>query len=166
MQSDWAWRLPSLLQVVPCTLQILFMPLLPESPRWLITHGRREEALSILEEFHGESTSGKYTSLHPTRSRSESAPEGDYPESEGFFLDEDAADASNLRLDIARAEFTEIEETLELELRNSKKSWMAMFDTWGMRRRLLICTFLGISTQWSGNGLVSCVQPPSILRSK
>jgi len=28
-------------------------------------------------------------------------------------------------------------------------------ETPGMRRRLLICSFLGLSTQWSGNGLIS-----------
>lgn len=159
MDSDLAWRLPSLLQIVPSALQIIFMPLLPESPRWLIAQGRREEALSILEEYHGEASTDQYTSLASIRSRrdSEESPE-DGEQAAGRYhveADEENVDAPGVGLEFVMAEFTEIEETLELELRSSKTSWMAMLDTWGMRRRLLICTFLGISTQWSGNGLVS-----------
>jgi hypothetical protein len=37
----------------------------------------------------------------------------------------------------------------------SKQSWMDMFNTSGMRRRVIICSFLGLFTQWSGNGLIS-----------
>ncbi|KAF9035343.1 general substrate transporter [Hymenopellis radicata] len=48
MDSNWGWRIPSLVQIVPSFLQIGFIFFLPESPRWLIAHGRGEEAYGIL----------------------------------------------------------------------------------------------------------------------
>jgi MFS family permease len=32
--SNWAWRIPSFLQICPSLLQLTFVFLLPESPRW------------------------------------------------------------------------------------------------------------------------------------
>ncbi|KAK2059127.1 general substrate transporter [Colletotrichum caudatum] len=54
IQSDWAWRIPSLLQICPSLLQIAFVMFLPESPRWLITKDRAEEANEILIKYHAE----------------------------------------------------------------------------------------------------------------
>ncbi|KIW56170.1 hypothetical protein PV05_04849 [Exophiala xenobiotica] len=48
IMSSWAWRLPSLIQVVPALLCLLVLPFIPESPRWLMYHGREEEALEVL----------------------------------------------------------------------------------------------------------------------
>lgn len=45
--------------------------------------------------------------------------------------------------------------TIQLELEGSKKSWLDLFNTAGMRRRVLITTMLGLFTQWSGNTLIS-----------
>lgn len=42
-----------------------------------------------------------------------------------------------------------------MELEESKQSWLDMFRTAGMRRRLFISAFLGLFTQWSGNTLIS-----------
>ncbi|KAF9881638.1 MFS sugar transporter [Colletotrichum karsti] len=52
--SNWAWRIPSLLQICPSLLQIGFVFFLPESPRWLITQDRAEEASEILIKYHAE----------------------------------------------------------------------------------------------------------------
>ncbi|TEB32157.1 hexose transporter [Coprinellus micaceus] len=52
--TNWGWRLPSLLQVVPSALQIIFGYFLPESPRWLVARGRGEEAYEILAKYHAE----------------------------------------------------------------------------------------------------------------
>jgi MFS family permease len=54
IKSNWAWRVPSLLQLAPSVLQICFVFLLPESPRWLISHDRAEEAEAILIKYHAE----------------------------------------------------------------------------------------------------------------
>jgi hypothetical protein len=58
--GDWSWRVPSLLQIVPSVLQICTVFLLPESPRWLISKDRDDEAFAILTKYHAE---GDATSL-------------------------------------------------------------------------------------------------------
>lgn len=45
--SDWAWRLPSLLQAAIPVIVLFVLFFLPESPRWLAYQGRHEEALSV-----------------------------------------------------------------------------------------------------------------------
>ncbi|KAJ5928336.1 hypothetical protein N7466_007292 [Penicillium verhagenii] len=54
MLSSWSWRLPSLLQAVSSVFQLVMMILTPESPRWLVHKGRREEAYRILTKYHAE----------------------------------------------------------------------------------------------------------------
>lgn len=52
--GDWSWRVPSLLQIVPSLLQACTVFLLPESPRWLISKDRDDEAFAILTKYHAE----------------------------------------------------------------------------------------------------------------
>ncbi|KAJ5798285.1 uncharacterized protein N7503_007581 [Penicillium pulvis] len=54
MLSSWSWRLPSLLQAVSSIFQLVMMIFTPESPRWLVHKGRREEAYRILTKYHAE----------------------------------------------------------------------------------------------------------------
>ncbi|RFU26551.1 hypothetical protein B7463_g9784, partial [Scytalidium lignicola] len=54
--SGAQWRLPLAIQAIPalfCTVGILF---LPESPRWLISSERSEEALRIVQRLHRDET--------------------------------------------------------------------------------------------------------------
>jgi MFS family permease len=52
-QSEWSWRIPSIVQGALPFCQLLGIYWLPESPRWLVAHGRAEEARKILIKFHG-----------------------------------------------------------------------------------------------------------------
>jgi hypothetical protein len=58
IHTTWSWRIPSLLQAFPSSLQILFMFFCPESPRWLIAKDRPDEAYEILRKYHGEGDDG------------------------------------------------------------------------------------------------------------
>lgn len=116
IKSNWAWRVPSLLQLAPSLVQIIFVYFLPESPRWLISHDRVEEAEAVLIKYHAEGN----------------------PESE-----------------FVKGEIEQIRTTIQLESEASKKSWLDLVATSGMRRRTLITSMLGLFTQWSGNTLIS-----------
>ncbi|KAJ4352406.1 uncharacterized protein N0V89_007754 [Didymosphaeria variabile] len=52
--GNWSWRLPSLLQICPSLLQIATVFLIPESPRWLVSKDRDDEAFAILTKYHAE----------------------------------------------------------------------------------------------------------------
>ena len=52
--NSWAWRLPTLCQVVPALIQTSAIWFLDESPRWLCYKDRGDEAFAILVKHHGE----------------------------------------------------------------------------------------------------------------
>ncbi|KAI1846234.1 hypothetical protein JX265_010611 [Neoarthrinium moseri] len=54
IDGDASWRIPSALQGLPSLIQIIFIWFVPESPRWLVSKGRHEEALAMLVKYHGE----------------------------------------------------------------------------------------------------------------
>ena len=115
MTSNWGWRIPSFLQAVPSLLLVSLIWFLPESPRWLISRGRGNEAYAILVKYHAE---------------------GD--ESSEF----------------VKAEYTQIVETLEAELKIAQMNRKEVLLTPGMRKRMIIASFLGLALQGSGNGLI------------
>lgn len=90
--------------------------LIPESPRFLVSRDRREEAFQILVRYHAE---------------------------------------GNPSSPFVHAEMAQIESTIRIELANSKRSWLEMLSTSGMRKRVLVGSFLGLFTQWSGNTLIT-----------
>lgn len=52
MNSTWSWRIPSVLQGLPSIIQVLLIFTIPESPRWLVDHGRDEQAIKVLAVHH------------------------------------------------------------------------------------------------------------------
>ena len=57
MTTTWSWRIPSILQGIPSLLQLFLIWLIPESPRWLVSRGRDEQAIKVITRYHcnGES---------------------------------------------------------------------------------------------------------------
>lgn len=56
--ASWAWRIPSLLQGFFPLFQVLFVFLLPESPRYLVQKDRHEEARKVLIKYHAGGDEG------------------------------------------------------------------------------------------------------------
>ncbi|TPX08530.1 uncharacterized protein E0L32_010017 [Thyridium curvatum] len=56
MQSDAGWRIPTGLQLVMPALIFLFLPVLPESPRWLLSQDRRDDACKSLRKLRKKAT--------------------------------------------------------------------------------------------------------------
>jgi len=52
INSNWCWRVPSLVQAFPSILQMSFVWFVPESPRFLIAHGKVEQAHNVLAKVH------------------------------------------------------------------------------------------------------------------
>ncbi|TEA18637.1 Lactose permease [Colletotrichum sidae] len=50
--SDWSWRIPVVLQILLPFMALPGFLLSPESPRWLISVGRVEEATDVLAKHH------------------------------------------------------------------------------------------------------------------
>ncbi|KDQ11487.1 hypothetical protein BOTBODRAFT_177319 [Botryobasidium botryosum FD-172 SS1] len=51
-KRELAWRLPLYVQMIPASINALFIFFCPESPRWLYTNERNAEARQILAKFH------------------------------------------------------------------------------------------------------------------
>ncbi|KAK5045087.1 hypothetical protein LTR84_010235 [Exophiala bonariae] len=57
IKSDYAWRVPVYLQAVAPALVLISAPFLAESPRWLLAHGRQDDAQAMLAKYHGDGNS-------------------------------------------------------------------------------------------------------------
>ena len=57
--------------------------------------------------------------------------------------------------DFVKAEYTQIKQTLEAELEIAQTSPKDVLSAPGMRKRIIVASFLGLFTQWSGVGLIS-----------
>lgn len=50
--TEWSWRSITFLQIVPSVTQLLFIWWIPESPRYLVSQDKHEEAFNILATWH------------------------------------------------------------------------------------------------------------------
>lgn len=54
IDNDWSWRIPTLIQAFPSVIQLMFIFWIPESPRWLLSKERTEDALNVLGKYHAD----------------------------------------------------------------------------------------------------------------
>ncbi|KAK5162871.1 uncharacterized protein LTR77_011128 [Saxophila tyrrhenica] len=54
LDNSGQWRIPFALQLVPAIVLIIFLFLVPESPRWLMLKDRHEEAIESLRRYLGK----------------------------------------------------------------------------------------------------------------
>lgn len=52
--SNNCWLIPIWLQMVFSAIVCLFIWFIPESPRWLFTHGKQKQAIDFITKFHGD----------------------------------------------------------------------------------------------------------------
>lgn len=54
LTNTWSWRIPSALQGLPAVIQVFLIYFCPESPRWLVSKGREDQALQTLAYYHAD----------------------------------------------------------------------------------------------------------------
>ncbi|KAK4898831.1 hypothetical protein LTR27_003562 [Elasticomyces elasticus] len=52
LDSNWSWRIPSIVQALPSIVQLTFVWFVPESPRFMVAHGQVEKAHQTLANVH------------------------------------------------------------------------------------------------------------------
>ncbi|KAL2064513.1 hypothetical protein VTL71DRAFT_3650 [Oculimacula yallundae] len=61
VKGNWSWRALILFQIVFAVVQLIFIWKLPESPRWMISKDRHEEALKTLAKWHANGNENNLT---------------------------------------------------------------------------------------------------------
>lgn len=64
ISSSWSWRFPTLFQLAGPVVVIGMLFDMPESPRWLMKHGRDEEAHRVLAKHHANGNMDDPLVLH------------------------------------------------------------------------------------------------------
>jgi MFS family permease len=49
-----AWRVPTILQCIFLIMQLMLLPLVPDTARWYASHDRPEDALMVLQRLYGD----------------------------------------------------------------------------------------------------------------
>jgi hypothetical protein len=118
-QKDTAWLLPLALQLVPAVILGVGMIFMPFSPRWLVHHGKEEEALKVLTSLRGL--------------------EADDPVLQLEFLEIKAQSVFEKRTEKER--FPHLERTsLWSYLKLEAAGYKSLFTSWPMFKRVIVAT--------------------------
>ena len=67
IENNWSWRSITLIQGIPSILQLVGIWFIPESPRYLVSKDKSEEALRVLVKHHGGGDENNATVLFQYR---------------------------------------------------------------------------------------------------
>jgi hypothetical protein len=128
-QSDGAWLTPICLQLAPAIVLFVGMIFMPFSPRWLVHHGREDEARRVLSSLRGLSPDHELVELE--------------------FLEIKAQSLFEKRT--VAEKFPELREqtawnTFKLQFVAIK----ALFQTRSMFKRVIVATVTMFFQQWTG----------------
>ena len=51
--TSWQWRIPYIIQIIPALYILIAVQFVPETPRFMISKGKHEEAFKFLVDYHG-----------------------------------------------------------------------------------------------------------------
>lgn len=60
LNTSVAWRVPTILQCFFLLVQLMLLPLVPDTARWYASHDRSEESLMVLERLYESTESEDY----------------------------------------------------------------------------------------------------------
>lgn len=52
LSTEWSWRIPSIVQTILPLIVLVGVSFMPESPRWLCSRGRHDEARALFVKYH------------------------------------------------------------------------------------------------------------------
>jgi MFS family permease len=125
--TEWQWRLPCFLQVFGPLVVLTIVILSPESPRWLASKGRVEQARAILVKHHAN---GK---------EDDELVEYEFREIVSTLEQESLKNKSRY---VSPPQWVETHPQVDF------------FKTPGNRKRLWVTVMLGIGSNWVGNGIL------------
>lgn len=136
-QSEAAWLVPLCLQLAPAILLFVGMIFMPYSPRWLVHHGREEEARKVIAQLRGD--------------RNDEAVELEFLEIKAQSLFEKRSTAEK---------FPQLSEPTAMNtLKLQFVAIGSLFKTMPMFRRVIVATFTMFFQQWTGINAVLYYAP-------
>lgn len=134
IKSEWAWRLPCIVQILGPVMVMTMLIWAPESPRWLAKQGRIDEARAILVEHHANGS--EHDDLVDWQC--------------GEMLS--ALDAESR---LSKSTYVSPRILRAVYYQGSYHPQLDFFKTPGNRKRFWINCLLGLASNWVGNGIIT-----------